>query len=169
MVPRPIRNLRGAKFFELSLEHRHMQRTFDNNIQAPGNYLAVILLSFASLVSTAHAASDEIVRTPAGVSYVSGGIGEDSITRLNSFAGDFNVKLIFALKSGNFVSDVKVRVADANGKTLVDTTAQGPLFLIRLPKGSYQIGATLADREVKQKISIDSAKLKVFHFRWESE
>lgn len=142
-----------------------MQRAFDNNTQSPTNYLEAILLSFASLVTVAYAANDEIVRTPAGISYVSGGIGEDSITRLNSLIGDFNVKLVFALKSGNFVSDVKVSIADATGKTLVDTTAQGPLFLARLPTGSYQIVASFADRAVKQQINIDSAKLKIFHLR----
>ena len=42
-----------------------------------------------------------LVQTTGGVSHVSGGVGTDSIDRLNALAGDFNLKLVFALKSGD--------------------------------------------------------------------
>jgi len=85
-----------------------------------------ILLCAASLVPAASANSDESVQTAGRMSYVSGGVGTDSLDRLSSLARDFNLKLVFALKSGDYVSDVKVTIADAAGKQLLDTTSEGP-------------------------------------------
>ena len=131
---------------------------------------AAILLCSASLVPVASANSDDaVVQTAGGVSYVSGGVGTDSIDRLNSLAGDFNLKLVFALKSGAYVSDVRVAIADAAGKTLLDTTSEGPWFLTRLPVGNYQIVATFAGNAVKRQIAVDTAKLRTVDFRWTSE
>src|SRR5688572_29464440 len=87
-----------------------------------------------ALIPGASAASDDaVIKTVGGVRYVSGGVGTDSIDRLNSLAGDFNLKLVFALKSGSYVSDVGVVIADAKGQTLLDTTSEGPWLLTRLP------------------------------------
>ena len=128
-----------------------------------------ILLGSASLVSAADASSDESVQTTGGVSYVSGGVGTDSIDRLSSLARDFNLKLIFALKSGDFVSGVNVTIANAAGKTLLDTTSEGPWFLTKLPAGNYQIVATLSGKAEKRTIAVGAEKLKTVDFRWGSE
>ena len=128
-----------------------------------------ILLCAASLVPAASANSDESVQTAGRMSYVSGGVGTDSIDRLSSLAGDFNLKLVFALKSGAYVSDVRVTIADAAGKTLLDTTSEGPWFLAKLPVGNYQIVATFAGNVVKRQIAVGAAKLRTIDFRWASE
>ena len=127
-----------------------------------------MLLGTAALVPVANASSDEVVRT-GGVSYVSGGVGTDSIDRLSSLARDFNLKLVFAMKSGNYVSDVKVTIANAAGKTLLDTTSEGPWFLAKLPAGNYQIAATFAGKAEKRTIAVGAAKLRTVDFRWASE
>ena len=128
-----------------------------------------ILLAVASLVTVATANGDESVQTAGGVSYVSGGVGEDSIDRLRSLTGNFNLKLVFAMKSGDYVNGVGVVIADAAGKTLLDTTSEGPWFLARLPAGSYQIVATFGGKAVKRQVTVGAAKLKTVDFRWASE
>ncbi len=145
-----------------------MKRTNGINGKWLTHGLAAMLLASASLGSIASANSDKIVQTD-GISYVSGGVGADSIARLDALAGDFNLKLVFALESGNYVSDVKVTITDAAGKPLVNATAQGPWFLVRLPAGRYQIVATFADRPVTRQISIGSAKSSTIDFRWATE
>jgi hypothetical protein len=128
------------------------------------------LLGVASLVCVASASNDDaIVRTAGGVSYVSGGVGADSIDRLSSLAGDFNLKLVFALKSGAYASDVRVAIADAAGKTLLDTTSEGPWLLTRLPAGNYQVVATFAGNAVTRQVAIGTEKLRTVDFRWASE
>ena len=123
-----------------------------------------------ALTPSARAASDDaVVKTTGGVRYVSGGVGTDSIDRLNSLAGDFNLKLVFALKSGSYVSDVGVVIADAKGQTLLDTTSEGPWLLTRLPAGNYQVVATFAGSAVKRQIAVGAEKLRTVDFRWASE
>ena len=132
--------------------------------------VAAILLGSALLVSAASGNSDNaVVKSSGGVSYVSGGVGTDSIDHLNSLAGNFNLKLVFALKSGSYVSDVGVVIADAAGKTLLKTTSEGPWLLTRLPAGNYQVVATFAGNAVKRQIAVGGAKLRTVDFRWASE
>jgi len=131
--------------------------------------LAAILLGSACLVAVASADGDAIVQTAGNVSYVSGGVGTTSIDRLNSLAKDFNVKLVFALNSGAYLSDVRVAIADAKGTPLLDTTSEGPWFLVKLAAGDYQIVATVAGKAVKQRISVSTGKLRTIDFRWASE
>ena len=128
-----------------------------------------ILLGAASLVPVANAIGDESVQTAGRVTYVSGGVGTASLDRLSSLARDFNLKLVFALKSGDYVSDVKVTIADAAGKQLLDTTSEGPWFLAKLPAGKYQIVATFAGNAEKRTVTVGAEKLRTVDFRWGSE
>jgi hypothetical protein len=131
--------------------------------------LGSALLAPALIPGASAAGDDAVVKTAGGVSYVSGGVGTDSIDRLNSLAGDFNLKLVFALKSGSYVSDVGVVIADAAGKTLLNTTSDGPWLLTRLPAGNYQIVATFAGHAEKRQVTVGAAKLRTVDFRWASE
>lgn len=142
--------------------------TRQNGMLARG--FAALLIGGAMLlpISPVHAA-DARVQTSGGISYVSGGVGDDSIAKLNALAGQFNLKLVFALQSGNYVSDVKVVIADGRGKTLLDTTSAGPWFLVKLPAGNYQIVATFEDKTVKRSVTVGKAKLQTADFRWAAE
>lgn len=131
--------------------------------------LAAFLLVSALFLSAGAAHSDAIVRTAGGISYVSGGVGADSIDELSMISGNFNLKLVFALQAGNYVSDVQVVIADASGKTLLDTTSAGPWFLAKLPVGNYQIVATLGDHVIKRQIAVGTAKLQTIDLRWATE
>ncbi len=128
-----------------------------------------LLIGAASLAPLANASDDESVQTMNGVSYVSGGVGTASIDRLNSLAQDFNLKLVFALTSGAYLSDVKVTIADASGKTLLDATSARPWLLAKLPAGNYQIVASFAGHTEKRSIAVGAEKLKTIDFRWSAE
>jgi hypothetical protein len=131
--------------------------------------VVAIVLGAAFLVPATSAMSDESVQTAGGVSYVSGGVGDDSINRLNSLAKDFNLKLVFALKKGEYVNGVKVTIANTAGKTLLDTVSEGPWFLAKLPAGNYQIVASFEGKADKRTIAVGTEKLKTVDFRWSSE
>lgn len=131
---------------------------------------AAILLGCISFASVASTEGDAIVlSTVSGVSYVSGGVGTASIDRINSLAGGFNLKLVFAGKSGAYLADVRVNIADSTGRTLLDIPSEGPWFLAALPKGDYRIVASFAGNAVTQRVSIGSEKLRTVQFRWASE
>ena len=131
--------------------------------------MAAMLLFATAFASPAQAQSDQVALSAGGVSYVSGGVGTTSIDRLNSLAGDFNLKLVFALTAGDYLSGVKVTISDAAGKTLLETTSQGPWLLARLPAGNYQVVASFAGNAERRAVSIGSEKLKTIDFRWASQ
>jgi hypothetical protein len=128
-----------------------------------------LVLGAVSLVPIANAASDEVAKSAGGVSYVSGGVGTTSIERLNALSADFNLKLVFALKSGDYVDGVQVGIADAAGKALVEAKSEGPWFLTKLPAGNFQITATFAGKTEKRSVTIGADKLRTVDFRWASE
>lgn len=130
---------------------------------------AGIVLGTVALVPVANAQGEESVQNAGGVSYVSGGVGTTSIDRLAALARDFNLKLVFALKSGDYVSNVKVTIANAAGKTLVDTTSEGPWLMAKLPAGNYKIAATFAGNAEKRTIAVGAEKMKTVDFRWASD
>lgn len=147
-----------------------MKRFPDSLSKILARGLAAIVLGSLSLVSIAGTDGDAIVQTTAsGVSYVSGGVGTASIDRINSLAGGFNLKLVFAGASGAYLADVRVIIADSKGRTLVDTLSDGPWFLAKLPRDDYRIVASYAGNDLRQRVSIGTQKLRTVQFRWASE
>lgn len=127
---------------------------------------AAFLVGTLSLAPSVNAVDNAVVQTTGSVSHVSGGVGTESIDRLNALAADFNLKLVFALTSGEYVSGARVMISDANGKTLLEATSEGPWFLVKLPKGDYRIVATFADKALNRQVSIGSGKNRTVDFRW---
>ena len=150
-----------------------MKRAPGTKFRSPASRFAAIVLGSASLVSAldsiAHANSDVIVLAAGSVSYVYGAAGDDSIDRLNSLAGGFNLKLVFALNSGTHVSGVRIAIADAAGKAVLDITSEGPWFLAKVPACTYQIVATLGGNALKRKVVVGAAEFRTVDFRWASE
>ena len=130
--------------------------------------MATALLGL-SLLAPAAGANDAIVQTAGNVTYVSGGVGAESISQLTAQSRDFNLKLVFALQSGDYLSGVGVAIADASGKTLLNATSDGPWFLTKLPTGNYQIVATFAGTAVTRQVSVGATNLTVADMRWASE
>jgi hypothetical protein len=139
------------------------------NSKLQAHALLAILLACVSFVSVVSANGDPIVRNTGAITYVSGGVGTESAERLNALAGDFNLKLVFALKAGDYVSGVRVVIADGTGKTLLDSTSEGPWFLIKLPVGDYQVKATFAGNAVTRQVVVGTARLQTIDFRWASD
>jgi len=130
--------------------------------------IAAIFLGTASLTSAADN-NDADVQTSGNVNYVSGGVGTESLDQLGSISRQFNLKLVFALKSGEYLSGVQVAITNAKGKSMLDTTSQGPWFMTKLPAGNYQVAATVAGKTEKRQVAVDGTKLKTIDFRWGSE
>lgn len=108
-------------------------------------------------------------RIPALKHLIPGVVGDQSMNQLGTFSGNFNLKLVFALNSGNYVSNVGVSIMNGTGKTLLETTADGPLFMARLPQGKYQIAATFSKNTIKRQITVGTASLSTIDFRWAAE
>jgi hypothetical protein len=77
------------------------------------------------------------------VSYVVGGIGSDEAQAMRRAEGYYPLTLELAAPTegggGEYVANARVEIRDLHGQSLLSTTADGPLMLIRLPSGTYAV------------------------------
>lgn len=105
-----------------------------------------------------------------GIVYVSGGIGDEQRQAMLELRKDFNLTMTFALKkSGEYLSDIHLRVEDSKGMVLLDTVASGPLLYARLPAGAYVVSATSHGRQLTQTLKVAANKRRELNFYWSGE
>ena len=129
--------------------------------------LTSIALAPAATVVQAQPVQDQL-KTSGQVTYVSGGVGEDSAERIQALNKDFNLKLLFALKDGHYIADVAVAISDMHGGKMLDAVSEGPWFLAKLARGKYQITAAYAGKSFTRETKIATTGQRELIFRWES-
>jgi hypothetical protein len=103
----------------------------------------------------------------ANVPAISGGVSVNARDDFRARRGNHNVRLVFALTTGNYVSDVQVQVKDSAGKVVIDDTSNGPWLFATLPPGSYTATATFNGSAKTQRFSVGKGKgVQTAHFRW---
>jgi hypothetical protein len=102
----------------------------------------------------------------ASVPAVSGGVSLNARDTLRGSESNANVKMVFALNTGNYVSDVGVKVTNSKGEVVIDDVSNGPWLLARLPNGSYTAQATYNGHTVTNKFSVGGKGLRTAQFRW---
>lgn len=81
----------------------------------------------------------------AGEAIACGGVGVEERLALREREGGVALKLVFVTqKRGGWLADAEVVVADAKGKELLRTRADGPICHVNLPEGRYRVTAVLA-------------------------
>jgi hypothetical protein len=73
------------------------------------------------------------------VPYVTGGVGKDERACLHSMETGYNLKLVFALKSKEYLATPMVTIQDKNGKEVLHAMSNGPWFLTKVPAGEYKV------------------------------
>jgi hypothetical protein len=74
--------------------------------------------------------------------HVSGGTGADERAELLAKEKEYNLKILGAAKSGDYLAGVKVVIESAKKERVLDTTMDGPILLAKLAPGTYTIRAT---------------------------
>jgi hypothetical protein len=145
----------------------HFSQILHIIVPTQASAVGVALLAISALVtSPATAKSDEVVRMPSGIAYVTGGVGSDATDLLKSMEKDFNLKLVLTNTSGAYLSDVKIAIFDASGLLVLDATAEGPLLMAKLPAGGYRVDATFNGHANSRKIAVAAKTLSTVEFRW---
>jgi hypothetical protein len=80
-----------------------------------------------------------------GFPFLMGGFGEADRERMDAMSRDYNLKLTFVDRSGNYLSDVAVVVKNDKGEEAVNLDTQGPWFYVKLPPGEYAVRARLGE------------------------
>jgi hypothetical protein len=112
------------------------------------------------------ARSVDASRSATGVATVSGGVGTAARENMRTQAPPHNVKMVFSLNTGNYLSDVQVKVTDSSGRTVIDELSNGPWLYAQLPAGNYTATATYNGKPVIQRFSVGNSGAKTAHFRW---
>lgn len=134
--------------------------------KAMGAMVGVMMMALVAGLAWAQADAPMIKeRTQGDVRYLVGGVGAEERDYMQSQAPNYNLKLIFAVASREYLADVKVVILDPNGKTYVTTTADGPWMMVKLPEGSYVIQATVGGQTMVEKLKLGKG-LHVVNFHW---
>ena len=131
--------------------------------------LAVALAGALLMAPIAGMCDADVAQQQGNVTFVSGGVSDEALDRLKAEAAGFDLKLVFALKSGAFMSNVGVAITDRKGNNVLNTTSQGPWLLAKLPAGSYQVIASASGNSIKHDVTVGPGKLSTLDFRWDSE
>jgi hypothetical protein len=103
------------------------------------------------------------------VTFISGGAGDEDRQTLQSVKSQYNLRLQFALqKSGEFLADVNVTVVDGQGRTILDTNSDGPLFYAQLPAGHYKLTVTNQGQAQTRSIAVSASGAQAIDFYWPS-
>ena len=103
----------------------------------------------------------------ADVPYISGGAGEDARQELLAKEREYNLKVITADKSGDYLAGVQVVIESARKERVLDVTMDGPILLVKLAPGTYTIRATSDAKTLTQTVTIAAQGLRRADFRWD--
>ncbi len=124
------------------------------------NISKFIGLAFFSLaLSTSLANADEIKS-------ISGGIGEEGREIIKNERNNYSLEIIFTGNEGMYLSEIAVKIADKKGNIVFETTTDGPILLVNLPKGDYVVNADAEDQHLKQDLKLAGGKNQTSYLRF---
>ena len=104
----------------------------------------------------------------ADIPYISGGVGADEREELAAKETEYNLKIVVAETSGDYLADVKVVIESASKGRMLETMMDGPILLAKLPPGTYTIRATSGRNRLTQTVSVPAQGPRAVVFRWDS-
>ncbi len=130
--------------------------------------LAAFMLLLASAAPPAIAQSLPQPQTQGDVTFVSGGVAEDSQQAMEAVKPDYNLHLLFAQAvTGGYFAMVPVRITDASGAVIVKATSLGPLFYARLTPGRYAVTAYHRGVPMTKTANVPATGAVDLNFYWE--
>ena len=102
----------------------------------------------------------------ADIPFVTGGVGADERADLQAKEKDYNLKIVAAATSGDYVANVRVVIESAANQSVLETRMEGPILLAKLPPGTYTIKATRGSSTQTRTVNVLGAGLREAQFRW---
>jgi hypothetical protein len=101
--------------------------------------------------------------------YLNGGFGKEQADLMRDMSAQFPVQMTFSQHNegqDEFVADVHLRIIDRRGRTVLDLPGQGPIFLLRLPAGSYAAEAEYQGQVKMRRFDIVPGRHENLAFSW---
>ena len=128
--------------------------------------IAKPLLAVALALAAGAAMALPMPRTENNVTVLTGGVGEEEQAAMKAAARDYNLRMMFALRAGNYLADVKVTILDARGQPVVDTVSDGPWLYAKLAPGTYTVIADNDGQRQTRKLRIAPSGDQHLAFYW---
>jgi len=104
------------------------------------------------------------------VTFVSGGVGVDEQNAMQTMRADFNLHLLFSVKgTGEYVSDVTVRIADSSGNALLESVSDGPMLFAKLKPGRYIVTVDRDGQAIRKTVKVGGPQRTSLSFTWPQE
>lgn len=129
----------------------------------PAIVLAGVLSPFSAYPADLAALVD------AHASFVNGGIGKEEADAMRAEAVDYPLELVFTRRTDNrdeFVAAVHLTIQDRDGQVVVDQPSQGPIFLARLPDGTYTVTAEYRGETQMRRVAVVDGKHAKLSLVW---
>ena len=101
------------------------------------------------------------------ITFISGGAGDEDRDALRQVENQYNLRLLFAARNGDYLANVAVTLSDARGGAVLDTIAEGPIFYARVPPGRYRLTVSEQGHSQSRDISIGNGAVRQ-DFYWAS-
>ena len=106
-------------------------------------------------------------QTQGKVTFVTGGVGIDERNALDASRSNYNLSLLFSVQgTGDYLSDVKIRITDLKGNVFLETVSDGPKLFAKLPPGRYIVIADLNGETYHKTVSIRGKQNTSLYFSW---
>ena len=110
-------------------------------------------------------------RSQGQAEFLSGGIGADEADAIKKAASSWPLMLELAqagTPAAEYISDVPVTISDESGKIVLDTIAEGPFLLVKLPPGKYSLDATYQSIKLYRQFNIQKGQHEKLTLIWPS-
>ncbi|ANI57865.1 hypothetical protein ABH908_000716 [Pseudomonas frederiksbergensis] len=135
-------------------------------IAAVGVLLLPIALNAASLEPIDSSAVQVQQQQQNGITYLSGGIGEDEAKAIQQTKG-YNLHMTFSTgPQDEYVPDVDLVIQKAAGQTVLTLSEAGPLVYVQLPAGKYTVIATHKGEVRRDTADVGSGAARNLVFHW---
>lgn len=143
-----------------------MNKRYDRSLMAATLAAGCMALAAGPVAAqTAHTLP--AVQHQGSVQYLTGGVGYDESQAIKAASHDYPLALTFAATQGGaYLASVTVRIADAQDKTVLNATSDGPYLLVKLPAGRYKVSATFDGKPQTRHVTVSSGSTARETFTW---
>ncbi|KJK06273.1 MULTISPECIES: hypothetical protein [Pseudomonas] len=104
-----------------------------------------------------------------GISYVTGGIGQDESRAIQQVQG-YNLQLTFSSGSQNkYVPDVDLMIQGVQGQILLRLNQVGPMVQVKLPPGKYNLIASRNGEQQVGAVNVVPGQTEKVNLHWTQE
>jgi len=121
--------------------------------------LALLLFGPGSWSLAADPPAPPQVKEYQGIPYISGGVGGEERDLLQTQSREYNVKLTFAAREGNYYAEIPIAIVDSQGRKVLEAVAEGPWLYTKLPPGTYNVIARADGKTHQQKVQVNQQQL----------